>query len=145
MHGLGSENQEHKFFGHTAYQHDIKLFDDSEGKRSIDQRKSLDDEPKLTPEKDKIDQIKKIATVQHVMTKASQLITEFLKDDSRVENLQETINILSLGQELCTSKIEEMEQATQEEFLAIKSRLQAQFDRFESFEKSQAFKKLAPA
>jgi hypothetical protein len=43
------------------------------------------------------------------MTKASQLITEFLKDDSRVENLQETIKILSLGQELCTSKIEELE------------------------------------
>ena len=79
------------------------------------------------------------------MSKASQLISEFLKDDSKVEKLHESMKILSLGQKLCASKIEEMEQATEEEFRDIKMRLEAQYKRFEAFERSQTLKKFVVA
>lgn len=134
-----------KFFGQSGYQHDIKVFDDSGEKRSPEPKKPKKIDHKYPTDEDRVDHIKKITTVQHAMSKAYSLISQYVKDDSRVENLQESLNILSLGQELCTSKIEEMEQATEEEFMAIKTRLEAQFDRIASFEDSKIFKKFALA
>jgi hypothetical protein len=54
------------------------------------------------------------------MSKVRLLVRGFLEDDSQVENLEESLTLLGLGEELCSNKIEELEQASQHEYEEMK-------------------------
>jgi len=63
------------------------VFDDSGEKRSPEPKKPKKIDHKYPTDEDRVDHIKKITTVQHAMSKAYSLISQYVKDDSRVENL----------------------------------------------------------
>lgn len=85
-------------------------------------------------EEQKVTDIAKYSTLKNLLGKVHNLVKNYIQDDSQVENLEESLSLLALGEELCENKITELEQASQEEYQQLVSRFNAQFDRIKRLE-----------
>ena len=111
----------------------IKTFGNSEGKIHAKFEEDMTPKTNINEGNNKNSEILKYSTMQNLMSKVRNLVRGYLHDDTQVDNLEESLCLLELGDQLCVNKIEELVQASQMEYESLKEKFEAQFDRINKF------------
>jgi hypothetical protein len=87
----------------------IKTFRNSEGKIHAKFEEDMIPNTNINEGDNKNSEILKYSTMQNLMSKVRNLVRGYLHDDTQVDNLEESLCLLELGDQLCVNKIEELE------------------------------------
>lgn len=80
------------------------------------------------------EEIMKFSTMKTLMGRVRMLIRNYLEDDNRIENLEESLSLLKLGEKVCDEEINERERISEEDYLNLRERFEIQLKRIEDLE-----------
>lgn len=82
------------------------------------------------------------STMKTLMGRVRMLIRNFLEDSNQIENLEESLSLLKLGEKVCQEEIKERERLTEEDYLNMREKFEVQLKRIEDLSENEGLNNL---